>query len=129
LKYPLDDRTRQPMPAGGLFSTASDLSLFCRMILGGGGFGGKRYLSEKSLQQMTSTQTGALPASYGFGWSADRKPGGPFGHGGAYSTNMQIDPARQLITIFLVQHAGWPGEAGGRVLSTFQQAAVQAFGK
>ena len=26
-------------------------------------------------------------------WSADRKPGGPFGHGGAYSTNMQIDPA------------------------------------
>ena len=93
LKYPLDDRTRQPMPAGGLFSTASDLSLFCRMILGGGMFGGRRYLSEKSVQQMTSTQTGSLPVSYGFGWSTDRKPGGPFGHGGAYSTNMQIDPA------------------------------------
>ena len=28
LKYPLDDRERQPMPAGGLFSTATDLSIF-----------------------------------------------------------------------------------------------------
>jgi CubicO group peptidase (beta-lactamase class C family) len=129
LKHPLDDGTRQPMPAGGLFSTATDLSLFCRMILGGGVFGGKRYLSEKSLQQMTSTQTGALPVSYGFGWSTDHKPGGPFGHGGAYSTNMQIDPARQLVMIFLVQHAGWPSEAGNRILPTFHQAAVQAFGK
>ncbi len=129
LKYPLDDRARQPMPAGGLFSTASDLSLFCRMILGGGTLGGKRYLSEKSLQQMTSKQTGSLPESYGFGWSTDRKPGGPFGHGGAYSTHMQIDPQRQLITIFLVQHAGWPNETGNRIWPTFQQAAFQAFGK
>ncbi len=129
LKYPLDDRARQPMPAGGLFSTATDLSLFCRMILGGGVFGEKRYLSEKSLQQMTSKQTGSLPDGYGFGWSADRKPGSPFGHGGAYSTSMQIDPSRQLITIFLVQHAGWPNESGNRILPTFQQAAVQAFGK
>ena len=44
-----------PFPAGGLFSTATDVSLFCRMILNGGVLDGKRYLSEKSLQQMTST--------------------------------------------------------------------------
>ena len=78
---------------------------------------------------MTSPQTGSLSVNYGFGWSTDRKPGGPFGHGGAYSTNMQIDPARQLILIFLVQHAGWPNESGNRILATFQQAAIQAFGK
>jgi CubicO group peptidase (beta-lactamase class C family) len=129
LKYPLDTATRQPMPAGGLFSTATDLSLFCRMILGGGEFGGKRYLSEKSLHQMTSSQTGPLPEGYGFGWSTDRKPGAPFGHGGAYSTNMQIDPTRQLVMIFLVQHAGWANNTGNQVLSAFQQAAVRAFGK
>jgi len=129
LKYPLDDCRRQPMPAGGLFSTATDLSLFCRMILGSGVFEGKRYLSEASLRQMTSTQTGDLPAAYGFGWGTDRRPGGPFGHGGAYATNMQIDPQRQLIVIFMVQHAGWPNASGNQIFPTFQQAAVKAFAK
>jgi CubicO group peptidase (beta-lactamase class C family) len=128
LKYPLDAPTRQPMPAGGLFSTATDLSLFCRMILDGGTFGGKRYLSEKSLRQMTSPQTGPLPDGYGFGWEVDRQTGA-FGHGGAYSTNMRIDPARQLVMIFLVQHAGWVNNAGKEALSAFQQAAIRAFGK
>ena len=128
LKYPLDTPTRQPMPAGGLFSTATDLSLFCRMILDGGMFGGKRFLSEKSLRQMTSPQTGPLPESYGFGWDVDRKTG-TFGHGGAYSTSMRIDPARQLVMIFLVQHAGWANNAGQEALSAFQQAAIRAFGK
>src|SRR5258708_9651640 len=32
LKYPLGDRKRQPMPAGGLFSTANELSNFYRMV-------------------------------------------------------------------------------------------------
>ncbi len=41
LKYPLDDPQRQPMPAGGLFSTAADLCLFYRMIANGGVFAGK----------------------------------------------------------------------------------------
>jgi CubicO group peptidase (beta-lactamase class C family) len=42
LKYPLSDRKRQPMPAGGLFSTAHDLARFCQMISNGGVFEGKR---------------------------------------------------------------------------------------
>jgi CubicO group peptidase (beta-lactamase class C family) len=36
LLYPLDSRERFPMPAGGLFSTANDLSLFYRMMANGG---------------------------------------------------------------------------------------------
>jgi len=37
LIYPLSDRTRRfPMPAGGLFSTAQDTALFCRMLLNRG---------------------------------------------------------------------------------------------
>ncbi len=58
LKYPLNDRTRQPMPAGGLFSTATDLAKFCQMILNSGELEGKRYLSEAAVKQMTSRQTG-----------------------------------------------------------------------
>ena len=106
LRYPLNDRkNRFPMPAGGLFSTAADLARFCRMILNGGILDGKRYLSETAIHEMTSKQTGALPDGYGLGWSTGE---GSFGHGGAYSTNMNIDPNLGEITIWMVQHAGYP---------------------
>ena len=142
-RYPLTDRQRGPSPAGGLFSTATDLSLFCRMILNGGTYQGKRYLSTAAVQQMTSTQTGDLvnhgngEGGYGFGWSTTRKAHGepqaanlsPCGHGGAYSTNMWIDPERQLITVFMVQHAGYPGKDGGKILPAFKKAAEELFAK
>jgi CubicO group peptidase (beta-lactamase class C family) len=125
LKYPLDDRTRQPMPAGGLFSTARDLARFCRMILNGGTLDGKRYVSEAAIHEMTKKQTGdALPDGYGLGWGTG---GGVFGHGGAYSTNMSIDTNHNLITIFLVQHAGFPLD-GDQSYGAFQKAA-EAFRK
>lgn len=129
LKYPLSDPRRNPVPGGGLFSTASDVSNFCRMVLAGGQFEGKRILSEESVKTMTSTQTGDLPTSYGLGWSTPKTPGGTFGHGGALSTNMTIDPQRKLIYIYLVQHAGYPGTEGGKILPTFHKSAQEAFGK
>jgi CubicO group peptidase (beta-lactamase class C family) len=46
LLYPLDGWKRQPMPAGGLFSTARDIARFCQMVLGRGAIGRRRYLSE-----------------------------------------------------------------------------------
>lgn len=125
LKYPLNDRERQPMPAGGFFSTATDLSIFYRMIANGGCFAGKRILSEEAVKQMTSKQTGDLPTPYGFGFSVG---GEKIGHGGAYGTNSTWDKERQLITIFLVQHAGWSGD-GKKILPAFQRAATDAFGK
>jgi CubicO group peptidase (beta-lactamase class C family) len=125
LKYPLDDRTRQPMPAGGLFSTARDLARFCQMILNGGVFERRRYLSESAVSELTTRQTGAsLKESYGLGWAIGP---GTFGHGGAYATNMTIDAKRGLITVFLVQHAGFPG-AGGKSQAAFRQAALEIFG-
>jgi CubicO group peptidase (beta-lactamase class C family) len=118
-----------PFPACGLFSTATDVAQFCRMLLSGGVLDGKHYLSERSLRQMASTQTGKLPAAYGLGWFTDPKPGGPFGHGGAYKTDMRIDPQRQLITILLVQHTDWRNDDGKKILPTFQQAAIKKFAK
>jgi CubicO group peptidase (beta-lactamase class C family) len=143
LTYPLTNRDRGPSPAGGLFSTATDVSRFCRMVLNGGTYEGKRYLSEAAVRQMTSTQTGSLlndgksENGYGFGWSTSRKalgssgpaPVGGCGHGGAYATNMWIDPQRRLVTVFMVQHAGYPGKDGGRILSTFTKAAEDAFAR
>ena len=127
LIYPLSNRhNRYPMPAGGLFSTASDVATFCRMLLNGGELNGKRYLSEAAIKTMTSKQTGdAVKDGYGIGWSTN---GMTFGHGGALATNMTIDPQRGLITVFLVQHAGFPGE-GGKSHGAFVKAANEAFGK
>ncbi len=143
LTHPLDDQRRQPYPAGGLFSTAADVYRFCQMISLGGVHDGKRLVSEKSVRAMTSTQTGDLvnhgkgEQGYGLGWSTTRKSAGDFGpvipgpcgHGGAYGTHMEIDPGRDLITVFLVQHAGYPGIDGGKILDDFKKAAAQAFGK
>jgi CubicO group peptidase (beta-lactamase class C family) len=124
LKYPLNDRKRQPMPAGGLFSTATDIGRFCQMILNGGVFEGKRYLSEAAVKEMTSKQTGdSLKDNYGLGWSTG---GGNVGHGGAYATNMNIDTNRGLITVWMVQHNGYPGD-GGKSQGAFRKAAEDQF--
>jgi CubicO group peptidase (beta-lactamase class C family) len=94
LHYPLDDRQRQPMPAGGLISTAHDLARFCRMMLGGGVLDVKRYLSEAAVKEMTRKQTGpGVPEGYGLDWAVGD---GSFGHGGAYATNMTVDTKRGL---------------------------------
>jgi CubicO group peptidase (beta-lactamase class C family) len=125
LQYPLEDRKRQPMPAGGLFSTAADLARFCQMVLNGGTYKGKRILSQAAVKQMTSKQTGpGIKVGYGLGWSTG---GGTFGHGGAYSTNMSIDAKRGLITVFQVQHSGSKEIAKAR--EAFQKAALERFGK
>jgi CubicO group peptidase (beta-lactamase class C family) len=142
LTYPLSDRKRHPYPAGGLFSTAADVASFCRMVLHGGVHDGTRLLSENSVRTMTSTQTvdllnqGKGEHGYGLGWSTSRRSSGEFGpvvpgpcgHGGAYATEMSIDPANGLITVFMVQHAGYPGVEGGKILGDFKRAALEAFG-
>jgi CubicO group peptidase (beta-lactamase class C family) len=127
LRYPLDDKTRKPMPAGGLFSTAHNVMRFCQMILSRGVLDGKRYLSEDAVTQLTRKQTGdAVKEGYGLGWSTD---GTSFGHGGAYSTSMTIDSRKGLIFVFLVQHAGFPGSEGDKIHAQFVKSATEAFGK
>ena len=127
LKYPLGDRTRQPMPAGGLFSTAADVVKFCQMLLNGGELNGRRVLSEAAVKVMTSRQTAPdLKQSYGFGLQAS---GATFGHGGAYSTNMSVDTEHGIITVFMVQNAGWRNDDGKKIQPAFQKAAMDAFGK
>ncbi len=122
LRYPLSDRSRHPMPAGGLFSTADDLSKFCRMLLSKGTLDGKRVLSESAVEQLSTRQTDpGLKESYGLGFSTG---GGTFGHGGALATNMTIDPGRGLVTIYLVQHAGFPKD-GDRAQAAFRKAAAR----
>jgi CubicO group peptidase (beta-lactamase class C family) len=127
LHYPLSDHPiRYPMPAGGLFSTAHDVARFCQMILNGGQLDGKRYLSENAVNMMTSKQTGdAVKDNYGFGWGV-----GPdwASHGGAESTNMEINRKHGLVLIWMVQHAGFPNN-GNKSQAAFKEAALAQFTK
>jgi CubicO group peptidase (beta-lactamase class C family) len=74
---------------------------------------------------MTSLHTGDLRAGHlpgtGFGltWEVTRQPLGTlalmsigsFGHGGAFGTHGWIDPAKDLVGVFLIQHVGYTGNA------------------
>jgi len=139
--YPLSNPLRQPYPSSGLFSTATDISLFCRMLLNGGVYEGHRYLSLKSIQEMTTTQTGDMlnkglnETGYGFGWQTacklhptDTGLVGEFGHAGAYGTEMSIEPGHSLIRIFMTQfEGGLQGDLAKRIKSPFVKAVNASF--
>jgi CubicO group peptidase (beta-lactamase class C family) len=126
LRYPLTDRTRQPMPAGGLFSTAADVARFCQMMLNRGELDGKRYLSEAAVSQMTTRQTpDTVKEKYGLGLSIGD---GEFGHGGAYATNMTVDTQHRLVFVWMVQHADFPRD-GAKSRDAFMQAGKAAFAR
>jgi uncharacterized protein YbbC (DUF1343 family)/CubicO group peptidase (beta-lactamase class C family) len=95
----------------GLFSTAADLSVFCRMLLGGGAVGGVRTLSPLTVAKMTSVATPPQePNRRGLGWDIDSAfasnrgellPLGSFGHTGFTGTSLWIDPATGTYVVFL----------------------------
>ena len=126
LKHPLTEKNRYACPGGGLFSTASDCGVFCQMVLNGGTYKGKRYLSEAAVKEMTSKQTGkGINVGYGLGWQTG---GDAFGHGGAYATNMSIDAKRGRVYVWMVQASGgFPGN-GGQSQGAFRKAADGQFG-
>ncbi len=95
----------------GVFSTAADLSRFCRMLLRGGELDGARILSAASVARMTSPST---PASMrdvrGLGWDIDSVysanrgelfPIGSFGHTGFTGTSLWLDPGSKSYVVFL----------------------------
>lgn len=95
----------------GLFSTADDLSIYARMILGGGSYGGKRILSPLTVAEMTRPRIISESGwTRGLGWDinssfstnrGDLFPLGSFGHTGFTGTSMWIDPATNAFVIFL----------------------------
>jgi CubicO group peptidase (beta-lactamase class C family) len=103
--------------ANALFSTAQDYSLFARMMLNGGEWEGKRYLSPKTVELMSMNQTKDLfqdpGKGFGFGFAvvdelADTKAlgsEGTFYWSGAYCTYFFIDPKEDMVAIFMTQVA------------------------
>jgi uncharacterized protein YbbC (DUF1343 family)/CubicO group peptidase (beta-lactamase class C family) len=95
----------------GLFSTAADLSRFCRMLLHGGQLGTTRILSAATVARMTSASTPVgMRDVRGLGWDIDSVysanrgelfPIGSYGHTGFTGTSLWIDPASKSYVIFL----------------------------
>ena len=124
LTYPLTNHThRYPMPAGGLFSTAADVSKFCQMILNKGVADGTRLLSEEAIKQMTTKQTAAnVKTPYAFGLDVGM---GHIVHNGAYGTSMRMDPKLGFVAVFMVQYAGkFPNGADGKITLAYMKAAA-----
>jgi CubicO group peptidase (beta-lactamase class C family) len=106
-------------PGFGLYSTAEDLLHFYQMMLDGGTYHGRRYLSKFSIDLMTQVHTGDLQAGwlggagYGLAWEVVKDPYGAltghtvgdYGHGGAFGTQGWIDPKHALIRIMLIQRS------------------------
>ena len=130
---------RYPMANGGLFSTAEDYAKFAQMILNGGVVGGKRYLKEESVKQMTTVQSGDLTTGFtpgnawGLGWCVVREPqgvtaalsAGSFGHGGAYGTQAWIDPVKKRFHIMMIQRADIGNGDASEIRREFHNAAAQ----
>ena len=97
----------------GLFSSAYDLSLLYQMLLNGGEFNGDRYLNPETIKLFTSYQVPNSRRGLGFDKperdnATARNPypsalASPetFGHTGFTGTCVWVDPAADLVYIFL----------------------------
>jgi CubicO group peptidase (beta-lactamase class C family) len=109
-------------PGGhGLSGTAMDYARFLQMLVDGGVFEGKRYLSPKTIEYMTTDHLGAasragayLPGDgYGFGLGfavreragVSSLPGGAgdYSWAGAAGTYFWVDPKERMFVVFMIQ--------------------------
>jgi CubicO group peptidase (beta-lactamase class C family) len=113
---------------GGLCSTSADYLTFCRALLNGGELDGVRLVGPKTLHLMTANHLPGgktLPElsrslfseatyhgiGFGLGFSVTLDPArtlipgsaGEYAWGGAATTSFWIDPAEELIAIFMTQ--------------------------
>ena len=113
---------------GGLCSTTADYLTFCRALINGGSLGGVRLIGPKTLALMTTNHIPGgldLPGmsrslfseatyngiGFGLGFAVTMRPAetliagsaGEYNWGGAATTSFWIDPAEELIAIFMTQ--------------------------
>lgn len=122
----------------GLFTTASDLARYARLLLNHGKLDGVRLFQPETVRLMTSVQTPpGMSAKRGLGWDIDTAFSGPrgevfpigsYGHTGWTGGSLWIDPGSRTFVIFL-SNRNHPTEAGNvlalrRRLGTLAAEAV-----
>ena len=115
-----DSDSRWFSGGGGLVSTTRDYLRFCQMLLNGGVLDGKRILSRKTVDLMRIDHIAEIPrassisrAGYGFGLnfavhidppeSGLNGSVGEYNWGGLAGTIFWIDPAEEMIGLYMIQ--------------------------
>jgi CubicO group peptidase (beta-lactamase class C family) len=122
---------------GGLWSTAEDYMQFAQMLVNSGQLNGKRLLSPRTVDLMSSNHVGDLYSGIGqrvhgmgFGLTVEvvmdgvaagrRESNGSFGWGGAFGTHFWVDRKEQLVGLLMIQ------EPVGALRGDFENAVMQA---
>lgn len=130
---PRESRYLQPPSflagGGGLVSTMADYLRFCRMLINGGELDGRRVLGRKTIELMTMNhlpgggsmadlalaggygEVGFDGMGFGLGMAVSQSPAatgvigtaGEYMWGGAASTLFWVDPAEELVVVFMTQ--------------------------
>ena len=135
-----DRDTRWYSGGGGLVSTTRDYLRFCQMMLNGGVLDGERILSRKTVELMTIDHIAKLRRAssisrpgYGFGLdfavhldpakSGLNGSAGEYNWGGLAGTIFWIDPAEEMVGLYMIQMLPPRlGDGGGQ----FKRLAYQA---
>jgi len=123
---------------GGLWSTADDYLQFAQMLVNGGELNGKRLLSPRTVDLMSSNHVGSLfaassqaRAGMGFGLTVEvvvdqiaanrRTSNGSFGWDGAFGTHYWVDRKEQMAGLLLIQRSSY-----AQLNRDFENAVMQA---
>lgn len=112
--YPVEGARTYFSGGAGLSSTAYDYARFLQMLLNGGTLDGKRLLGRKSVELMRTARAdydddGQADFGLGFevvesiGVSGELGTAGAYSWGGAFYTWFWVDPAENLVGVFMSQ--------------------------
>jgi CubicO group peptidase (beta-lactamase class C family) len=125
--------------AGGLMSDAEDYLQFGQMLANGGQLNGKRLLSPKTVELMSSifapdTLPGR-PKGRSFGLSVQvindaiaantRISNGSYGWDGAFGTHFWVDPKEKMVGILMIQTDNPNRELNGDFENAVMQAIIE----
>jgi CubicO group peptidase (beta-lactamase class C family) len=133
----VDGPRRNFSGGAGLVSTASDYARLLQMLLNGGELDGVRILSPKSVEVMSTNQSGTLYGSagqsFGLGFGIVERIGadnslvsaGTYGWGGAYGSQYRVDPKERIVLVFMLNQLPNRSDVGSKFLTLVYQALVK----
>jgi CubicO group peptidase (beta-lactamase class C family) len=120
----------------GLFSNAVDLAKLFQMMLNRGEYAGERFINSKTIELFTENPLGVIGNRRGLGFDKpepDKTKPGPacigaspqsYGHTGFAGTMVWVDPAYDLIYIFLSNRI-YPDTENNRLMEMNVRTDVQ----
>jgi CubicO group peptidase (beta-lactamase class C family) len=124
----------------GLFSTADDLAVFCRMMLSPGKSEGREIMAQRTVSQMTAPYfSRGGKVARGLGWDISSPYSAPrggffsrtsFGHTGYSGASIWLDPDADLFVVLLTTRLEFRKKADfSQMRSDLSTLAVEAFGR